>query len=120
MQSTCQPPGLQNPSHTEQPRGQAHTAASIHDVNIARLAVFAYDRNEIGDTNPMTAGSTARAVASAAGREPTGLDHFVGRRTLAEETEETFLHALLDVLRAGSEHVGQLRALRLGQNPLRT
>jgi len=52
MQSTCQPPRLQNPRHTEQLRGQAKTAASIHDVKIARLAVFAYDRNEIGNKIP--------------------------------------------------------------------
>jgi hypothetical protein len=39
--------GLKQASgHTAQLDGQAHAAASIHHVNIARLAVFANNRHE--------------------------------------------------------------------------
>ena len=40
------------------------------------------------------------------------------RGAVDEQAEEAFLHALLDVLRAGREHVGQLRALGLHQDLL--
>src|SRR5690349_20237519 len=47
------------------------------------------------------------------------LNGFVRILPLREDAEETFLEALLDILRTGREHVGQLHAFGFGEHLLR-
>jgi hypothetical protein len=67
-------------------------------------------------------GATAERRATstrAAGCGSSDPDRLVGGRSLHQQRQNAFLHALLDVARMCRDHVGELRALRFGEDFLR-